>query len=1126
MNRSTRLLLLLVLLVTPSFLLLAQNTTGSITGRLTEASGAIVPSVGVTVRNLGTGVSREVQSDESGTFTATLLLPGKYEVTAKKDGFRTEVQSGITLDVAQVVRTDFTLTVGSTNETVEVNADAVTLDTDSAAIAQVVDQKQVNELPLNGRNFVNLLLLEPGAVQTSGEQAQSRFGVGDAISIGGGVSASNSYTVDGTTITDTAYATPAFAISVEAVQQFKEQTKNYSAEYGFGANQINLSTRSGSNTVHGSVFEFLRNDFLDAHTYFNRLPNKIARLRQSQFGYSLGLPVVIPHLYNGRDRTFFFANYEGQRIRTQRTILGNTPTTDQLNGIFDVASINPVNPNARIIDPYTRQPFPRNASGAYVIPPSRFSRLGKIAAARFFPAPNTPGTSNYTANLSSPLDADQQTYRLDQVITPKDSAFFRGTIASLTTTQPSNLTNYSNLGYIQISRNYQLTETHIFTPNLLNQLRIGYLEAQALRRGVTITTDDASTLGLQNIFQLQNAPYPTITLTATGAPGNNATGAYTAAGGQANTPTGSNQPTWDLSDSVSWNHGKHTVGFGFNYRALQLNRQSTVSPYGQFTFDGSATGNQIADMLLGTYFKVVVPQPGPVSDLAKGNDIHLHFKAWAPYIQDDWKVSKSLTLNLGFRYDFTTTPNEEQNHLAWFNPSVPGGGLYVANQSVVQTYGGGIYTYNGQRGPGPAQKNVLSPRFGFAFRPFDNGNTVIRGGYGIFYDSFQTNEFVSSTAIYPFAPVVTYQSAPNASSPVINNSDTGFSPLAVSAVTPAALSFLQIAATQRLTPYVQDWSLGIQRQLTSAASAEVSYVGNKATHLLIRYNPNQPSICNATTNCNPLNQNTNSINARRPYKNIGQMVYEGFDGYSNYNALNLKLQYRSKDVTVIAGYAYSKMLDIKSAAAAVSGDAFGAYGPQDSHCLPCDYGRASYDVGQRFVMSALYNLPFGTGQRFAATGPSGLRALYSGWQANIIYTIQGGFPFSVTATDLGSANEAFAERANQVGNPYPGNGFVKGPNSWFSKAAFSQPAPGYFGNSSRNVLRGPGINNIDASLFKNTQIERVNLQLRLESFNAMNHPEFGLPNASVTNQSTLGTITSINGFISARQNQVALKLVF
>jgi hypothetical protein len=1131
----TPLLLICACLLLNAHAVLGQNTTGSITGRLTDPTGAVIAGAKVTVRNLGTGEIRTLTTDASGDFTATLLLPGHYSVTAEHTGFKTWIQNDITLEVDQTVRSDLHLDVGSATQKVEVTANALTLDTDTPAVAQTINEKQVSELPLNGRSFVSLLFLEPGAVQTGGEQSTYRYAAGDAISIGGGISASNAYTLDGTMITDTGYATPAFDISIDAIQEFKEQTKNYSAEYGFGANQVNLSTKSGTNSLHGSAFEFIRNTAVDARSYFNRVPQPVAPLKQNQFGYSLGGPVILPKFYNGSNKTFFFANYEGQRIRSAVTETGNVPSAAELSGVFQVSSFNPAHAaTGTIIDPYTGLPFPQNSSGAYVIPQSRFSRLAQQAIARgFFPAPNVSGNSayNYAANLQSNVNEDQQTYRIDHILGQKDSAFFRATISDVNVTVPSAPTIYSNTDILQVVRNYQLTETHVFTPNILNQLRFGYLESQVYRQGPIMPAADITQLGFQNVFGMKNANYPVIAL-ASGVSSSNpvgATQALSSTGGAANLPTGSLQPTWDFSDSASWSHGKHSIGFGFVYHSLQLDRQSTVNPQGNFTFDGELTHNQIADFLLGTPIKAQVAQPGPVSDVAVGNVTHLHFRAWAPYFQDDWKVTARLTLNLGLRYEFSAVPYEEQNHLAWFNPA-SGGGLFVANKFIVQNYGGSLYTYNGQRGPGPAQKDEFAPRLGFAFRPTGSENMVVRGGYGIFYDSFQTNEFVSSTAVYPFAPTQSYTSSTSTTG-TINNTNSLFPALTVGPVSQTTFlnSVLQIAATRKLNPYEQDWSFGVERQLGPKTILNLDYVGNKATHLNIRTELNQPTPCNATTGCNrdsSANQSAAGKQSRRPYPNLGLMVYEGWNGYSNYNALNIKVQRRAKDVTLLAAYAWSKMMDVKSAAAAVSGDAFGAYGPQNSQCIPCDYARSSYDVGQRFVSSFLYNLPFGQGQRFGgnATGP--MNALIGGWQFNGIATVQGGFPFTVTASDHAFVNEAYALRANVVPS-VSSAAFHQNIHQWFNTAAFVQPPDGYFGDSPRNALRSPGVANLDLSFFKNIQFERLGIQFRFESFNALNHPEFGFPNPSVNAGSgAYGAITSINTHYPQRQNQAALRLTF
>ena len=418
-KRMRQSLLVLVLLagLFGSSLLRAQNTNGTITGTVTDPTGSIVTGASTQIENIDTHVSRSVVTDASGNYTATLLPPGHYSVTVNKPGFKSSTSQGLVLEVDQVLRVNVTLSPGAVTESITVAAEQLALNTDSATVGQVITGKQITDLPLNGRDFYNLLFLTPGAVETGGEQGQYRFGAGDAISLGGGNSDSNGYTVDGTTILDVSYDTPAYNLSIDAIQEFKAQTKNYSAEYGFSANQVNISTKSGSNQFHGSVFEFLRNDAVDARTFFNVKPQPVAPFKQNQFGYSLGGPVVFPHLYNGRNKTFFFANYEGWRLSTSTTESGNVPTTAELGGAIPGTK-------APVIDPTTGLPFPQDGSGNYIIPSSRFSRLGALAAKLYFPAPNSTGPFNFVAALPSPIVSDQQTYRIDHTFGPRTQCLY------------------------------------------------------------------------------------------------------------------------------------------------------------------------------------------------------------------------------------------------------------------------------------------------------------------------------------------------------------------------------------------------------------------------------------------------------------------------------------------------------------------------------------------------------------------------------------------------------------------------------------------------------------------------------------------------------------------------------
>jgi len=1110
-RRMRRCSLVLLVGLLGASLLRAQNTTGTITGTVTDSAGAVIGDASILIEDTDSQVSRSAVTETSGNFTATLLPPGHYSVTVSRPGFKTSTSQGLVLDLEQVLRVNVTLSPGAVTESVTVSAEQLALDTDSSTVGQVISGDQITDMPLNGRNFTDLLLLTPGSVQQSGEQGQYRVNEGNAISLGGGNSDSQSYTVDGTTILDTSYDTPMYEPSIDSIEEFKAQTKTYSAEYGMGANQVNLVTKAGTNKFHGSVFEFLRNNDLDARPYFDVAPQPETPLKQNNFGYSLGGPLWIPHVYSGRNKTFFFANYEGQRISTAGLAQGIVPTATELGGAIP-------GPNAPVIDPATGLPFPTDGSGNYIIPTSRFSKLGTLVATPglFWPAPNAnPATNNgfnYVANLPSTTDSDQQTYRIDHTFSPSDSIFGRVTKFDLTNTTPTNLTAIGDQILLQTVRFYQITETHTFTPNLLNQARIAFVESQGNRFPYLIPSSAVSGLGFTGTFNLKESGYPEVGFSKVGSDYVN----YSGGGAGANLPNNQTQPTWDLGDSVSWTHGKQTIGAGFEFRHWNLDLLNTSVPYGNFTFSGDFTNSGLADLLLGYVAQVSLDQPGPLANAALGNVPHLHFAAWAPYFEDDIKVSPKLTMNLGLRYDYSGVATEAQNNFAWLDTSLPGGGLYFANRSIVSNYGNGYYAYGG-RSDGPAPKNVWAPRIGFSYRPFEK--TVVRGGYGIFYDSSESNEYEASTAVYPLAPTQVYTSF-KATGPIYTSNNLFPSLSTLGPVTPADLSFLQIAATKKLDPYIQDWSFGIEREILRNTILDVDYVGNKGTHLNIRTNPNQPTECILTQA--PGDGCEATVVQRRAYSNLGMLVYEGWNGSSNYNALNVKVERKGTDLSVLAAYTWSKSMDVKSAAAAVVGDVAGWSGPQDDHDLGADYARSDYDVGQQIVASVIFKLPIGTGKAILGTANHLENALIGGWQVNGIGTAQGGFPFPISANDINFVNNDYSERANIVGNPYP-SGFHKSIHEWFNTAAFAQPEEGAFGTSGRNIIRAPGVANINFSLFKDFKIgDRVNIQFRYESFNFLNHPQFGGPDEGV-DDTTFGVISSVN---APRENQFALKILF
>jgi len=1101
---------------------MAQTATGQITGVVKDTNGAVLAKAKVKVNSALTGLTRETTTNEEGIYVFPLLPVGVYAVTVERQGFHAAKKSNVSINVDQIVRADFDLTVGDVSAVVEVESGAVALDTETASMGQIVSQRQVTQLPLNGRNFLQLLFLGAGAVQTEGEQGTMRQGAGNAISINGARPTSNNYLLDGTSNTDTALGTPAAILSVDAIQEFKEQTSTYSAEYGFSANQVNIVSKRGTNDLHGTVFWFGRNDALDANNFFNNARGvEKTKLRQNQYGFVAGGPVRIPKIYDGRNKSFWLVNFEGyKRIQGFSDVL-TVPTTDQLAGRF----------TSTIIDPLTGRPFPNNT-----IPQERFSRIAKLAVAKFFPAPNFTGQNgNYLRNRNLPLDQDQYTIRGDQELGRFGSVFGRFTSTDYTNTSVGNTTELGDRFFIQKTKSWQVSHTIPFGANLVNQFRLGYIEARADEHGPAAPQSDIDPLRLTGVFT--GIPDVQRTYPAVGFGG---VGTGLAGGGSSvNDYTTSFQPMWDISNSTTWIRGNHTLNVGANLRKWSLQRDLANDFLGQFTYSGFFTGNgardhAIADFLLGYFSGASVFQPAGFGVEGKvGNPRQFNFWYLAPYIQDDWKVNQRLTLNLGLRYDFRTIPFESNDRMGWRDLSNPRGGLLVADENLVKT---GIvgdqsyYKFAGRRNPADASKRVFAPRFGFAFRPFSDDKTVVRGGYGVFFDSAEGREIDGAADIFPYVSRGNYtQSLGQAN---LITTDSLFPDFASAKVaTPAANTFLAVnISPEPRNPYVQQWSLGAQRSLTRNTTLELNYIGTKGTHLLMRRNiaqarpPANPALCAGAATAGDC-----PVASRKPFPNFGTYIDSDWSGNSSYNAFNAKVEHRSNSMLFTMVYTWAKSIDSKSAAAGIGNDVAGWQGFLNNADVRRDRGLSEFDVDHRLVSSLVYELPVGRGKKFGGNLPKAVDLVIGGWQVNTIATFQRGFPMTITAADLGGLNDTFGtNRADLVGKPR----LTKTLDQWFDISAFKQPEQGFLGTSGRSILRAPGINNWDTGLFKNFAItEKVSFQFRFESFNAFNHTQWGTPNRNVadptidpiTGKRVFGSITSAR---AARINQFGAKIVF
>lgn len=1194
--RFLRVSALLLLLVATSGMVFGQaGATGTILGTVTDPSGAVVPNAKITVTNTATKVAFQTVTTSAGDYNAPALNPGTYTVSAEARGFQKAVISSFTLTVNQHARVDLTLKPGAVTETVETTAQAVALDTDTAELSNLVSQQQVEDLPLNGRNFMQLLLVGAGAVTVGGEQGTMRQGEGNAISVNGGRPEGNNYTLDGLVNTDAALVTPAVILSQDAIQEFKVSSGTYSADQGFSATQINIVSKGGTNNLHGSVFWFDRNDAFDAkpfptaNDFISGTPTANPVLRQNQFGFVAGGPIFIPKVYDGRNKSFFMVNYEGWRITNGARQLESMPNPAILGGDFsaetykapsgsglpggllpaygtaDCTKLLDLGYNCMPVDPLTNAPFPGN-----MIPTARQTgNVGAVAVKNGFwqnptLAGQPEGVVNYIKNVGFPLHQNQQTYRGDQNLGKFGSAFFRYTDANYNNEGSYNSSDLVH-GY-EIYQQKQTSWTVSHTLNIghttVNNFRFGHLTANAPQGGPAITADAVSQLALSGTFTKFTAlqqTWPNVGLSKFGS-----------GGGSVNSYSGSEGPTWEYADSVTSVHGRHTLGFGVDYRRWHLIRNLDDDFYGDWSFSGSTiqkngtgcpnatglcgTGNAVADMLLGYYSGVAGFVPGPLSPTnTAGNPQDHVFGYFAPYAMDDWKVSPKLTLSLGLRWDFRPAAYDAQNHFFWLDTKNPNGGLCYADKTLTSngvapggdSTSGPILRYCGSV-PHPGPKTPFAPRVGLNYRL--TPKTVVRGGYGIFYDSAEGREIDDSADIYPYSIRNSLNPTTNPTAPKLSNNM--FPSYSTLGPFPAStLTFLAVIESENpLNPYVQSWTASVQRELAANTTLEVNYIGTHAVHLLDRRNIAQPfpipdaslAFCQTQVGGKYVNLDVAPCSnaSRLPYPNFTNFYIDSdWHGYSHYNGMNVKMEHRARELAATVVYTWAQSKDDKSAAAGVGATGAGYQGFMDNHRPELDYGLSDFDVDQRFVASYVYQIPLGRGKKIGSNINRAADLIVGGWETTGIATFQAGFPFSITANDINGVLNSQFMRADQVSGCNP-HANLSQKFQRLNFDCFSQPALGVYGNLPRNTFRQPGINNWDMGIGKSFHItEHVAFKFNGDFFNAFNHHQYAIGTGALigsgagggsaidnsVSSTTAGLITSAS---ASRIIQLSGKLVF
>jgi hypothetical protein len=1051
----------------------AQVDTGTIAGSVRDSAGAGVVSATVTFVEISTNATAKTQTNAVGDYASPPLRPGNYKVTADASGFKTQTWNTVTLRVQDRLRVDFNMAVGSVSENVVVTAETPNIQTDTSSLGEVVSTTQINQLPLNGRDYIQLATLTTGVVRTSsgtnGNTGGSSTGGLNSFVANGTRGTLNNFLLDGIDNNSNDNGGVVLRTNVDAIQEFKLQTNSYSAEFGrSGGAVVNAITKSGTNSYHGNLFEFFRNSALDARDYFEDPTEKKASFKQNQFGGTFGGPVI-------KNKLFFFGDYQGTSIRNPLTWVSTVPSLAERVGDFSDPS-EPV-----IYDPATGLPFPGNR-----IPANRIDPVAQ-AFMNLYPVANQSGQGNNF--IISPTEQDrinQWDVRMDYNTSQRDQFFVRYSQSGRKDVRPAPLPGLANGGDSSTGVGHEDTQgasvgyTRTFTPRTVNEVRVGFNYVH-IRRGVPAGGNNLPPPELQ-VPGVPNDPRVNgLTLFSPNG--------FRRVGDPSFAPTILASQERQITDVLTLVRGGHTLKLGGEMRWSQFNISQEAAPRGRFSFTGQFTQNQadgsggssLADMLLG------LPISARISTV-----IAMYNRQHVPslFVQDDWKVNRRLTLNLGVRYDYFSPIVEAHNRQSNFD------------------YTTGTLIQAGQNGASDAlvtaDKANFSPRIGFAWTPTDSAETVVRGAYGIFFSGQEIRTAAPLQLAYnlPFFYEPAFVS--DGVTPVVTVSQ-GFPTLNPSlAINPSVTS----VDSRSHTPYYQSWNLAVQRALPAAISVELAYAGSKGTHLQAVTDQNQD-----------LTPGPGDVQARRPFPQFGSFTSIQNRGNSIYHSFQVKGEKRlSHGLYFLSAFTWSKVINDLPEICCASPF------PQDSYNLAAERGPADFDQKLRWVFSFDYELPFG-GSRSHISNRA-LDAVVGGWHVGGIYTLASGFPFSpLLGFDPSNTGTQVAVRPDQLrdGNLPSGD---RSPSRWFDIDAFVPPSSFAFGNASRNSLIGPGQNVFDGSLRKEFALtESQRLEFRAEFFNAFNHPNFAQPDNFIDDgPGVAGTISSIA--IPMRQIQLGLKYNF
>jgi carboxypeptidase family protein/TonB-dependent receptor-like protein len=1047
------------LLVAAVLALAQESASGGIAGQVLDATHAGVPGATVTVTNAGTNAHRVATTDNEGHFTIPNLPSATYIVRVELPGFNVVELKDFVVRNGEIAKPSITLSVATIAESISVAASSALLQATNASVSQTITQKQIEDLPVAGRNLLAFAALSAGVTPQAFNRG-TQFGAAGSsrsqyVTVEGGRDSSTNYAIDGVYVRSLRFNNLSLNPPLDAVREVNVLRNAFTTEYGQGQAVVSMVTKSGTNSFNGSAYDYWRDDSMNSKNFFGQKPGN-----KTQAGVTAGGPIV-------RDRMFLFGGYEGLRTRADRTLFGSVPNPQFLAGNFSSLS-------TAVRDPLTGQPFPGN-----IIPASRFSNFANILGATV-PAPNNAGANNYRNVQPFTDDADTVDVRADQVVNGKHSLFERFLYYKGSQVNPS-LFSFTN--FPQTGRNLAVGDTWVISSSFVNETRVGYNYAYHLNAPISL--DGRNWVGDIGLTNLAGGTDPI----DYGRPGFNITGF--SGNGEGGITQGATENILSVSNASSWVHRRHNVRFGVQAQFRRFEHLTEVPPRGGFTFNGQFSGNPVADFLLG-YCSTCTGAFGSSRSTYTSPTV-------APFIDDNWQATDKLTVQMGLRWEYLGPWAEVDGIEGSFDAASGKIGYHTLPASLPPQLAPLVIPQDNFYPAGILRKdlNNWGPRVGIAYDL--NERTVLRTGFGVYYDNLNLNELQFSRLVPPYYGQYSLQ--PTATQLQFQ----------VDGLFPGLNNIPQFPAPFSMDPnnrsaYTTQWNANVQRSLGRDYIVEVAYTGSRSYNEHKRYNINQAQ------------PGTTPIDTRVPYPAFqSAILYSSDAGWARFNGVSFRVEKRySAGLFFLGNYQLSKSTDNGSGEIEANDTAF-------AWDLNADKGPARYDQRHRAAISGGYELPFGPGKPFLSSGGAS-SYLLGGWQVQGIVRLASGFPLSVTSTNVCQCGSFVPQRVNFAPGHENDAGNIDNPTPthWFDPTAYVVAALGTQGTAGRNTVRGPGTERVDMSLSKRFALNKSRIEFRWEIFNLLNHANFGNPDLNISN-ATVGTITTAD---DGRTMQLGLRFVW